>query len=172
MFFYVYGVENEADANKAIAAGADAIGIRLTMDLSQVSIEQCREVFENLPEKMVRVGIFSQEPAYEIEELTTFCHLNCLQFISKRGDVSRYLQRVFSVDCDSHAFAWTVRVDEELSREIIKEKVAEHNVIIIGSYTIDEWIEWVDDIKPYGVGIPVQDLNEDFSDFIKLLKNR
>ncbi|WP_227766140.1 hypothetical protein [Zhaonella formicivorans] len=73
----VTGITDTASALKLIEAGVDV----LVFDFSK---ETCPEVYRDistkLPPLVMKSGLFTNSPKYEVEELATFCKLDLLEF--------------------------------------------------------------------------------------------
>src|ERR1041385_1824455 len=77
----ICGTTNLADAQAAVAAGADMVGF-IFADASprRVSIETAAEIALQLPEHVVKVGVFVNAPADFVARAIHECRLNLLQF--------------------------------------------------------------------------------------------
>ena len=77
----ICGTTNLPDAQAAVAAGADMVGF-IFADASprRVSIETAAEIALQLPEHVVKVGVFVNAPADFVARAIHECRLNLLQF--------------------------------------------------------------------------------------------
>jgi phosphoribosylanthranilate isomerase len=81
----ICGMTNPADALAAAEAGADAIGMLFAPSRRRISIEQGREIARALPQHVEKVGLFYDESASTIEDITDDVGLTAVQL---HGDES------------------------------------------------------------------------------------
>ena len=75
----ICGITRAEDAEVAVAAGADAIGVVFAPSPRQVSIEQAADVLSRVPPGVARVGVFVDAPAEEIARAVSVCGLTAVQ---------------------------------------------------------------------------------------------
>ena len=77
----ICGVTTIDDAQAAVAAGADAIGLNFYPGSTRcVSAETAAAIVAKLPSSIWRVGVFVDAPRAEVERLVDLCGLDTLQF--------------------------------------------------------------------------------------------
>jgi phosphoribosylanthranilate isomerase len=84
----VCGITNLADAEKALALGADALGFNFYAPSPRfIAPAQARAILERLPEASCNVALFVNETQEKVREIVAACHLptgkpaySCLQF--------------------------------------------------------------------------------------------
>ena len=75
----ICGITRREDALRAAEIGADFIGFVFCKSPRQVTAEAARAIGEELPPWVLRVGVFMDQPAEEIEEIVRFCRLDLVQ---------------------------------------------------------------------------------------------
>jgi len=76
----ICGITNLDDAFVVAESGADALGfIFYPKSPRHVSPEKAKEIIENLPCEITRVGVFVNHRAEEVKEIIEFCGLNLVQ---------------------------------------------------------------------------------------------
>ena len=77
----ICGITREADARAAAAAGADAIGLVFYPDSPRaVSLEQAKEIAENVPPFVTIVALFVDEPADVVLRILERVAIDVIQF--------------------------------------------------------------------------------------------
>ncbi len=76
----VCGITNLEDAIMAIDLGVDALGFIFSDSLRKISVEKGREIIEQLPPFIIKVGVFSDEPIEFVKEVADSLSLDFLQF--------------------------------------------------------------------------------------------
>ena len=75
----ICGLTNLADAQAAVAAGADALGFVLARSPRRVSPETVRAIVAALPPLVATVGVFVDADVHEVRELRAWCGLDWVQ---------------------------------------------------------------------------------------------
>ena len=173
----ICGITNIDDALAVHENGADALGfIFYPKSPRYVSPEKAKEIIENLPREITRVGVFVNHRADEIKEIVEFCSLNLVQL---HGNESPDFCRQFPVSILIKAFS--PRTESELQtlkdypvRAILLDtydpglyggtgktsnwelasKIKElHPLILSGGLNIDNIIEAIETVHPDAVDI-------------------
>jgi len=77
----ICGITNLADAQVAVAAGADLLGFVFSeTSLRHVTVETATSIARGLPPHIVRTGVFVNEPEVLVSRAIAGCELNLLQF--------------------------------------------------------------------------------------------
>ena len=77
----ICGITNASDALAAVAAGADALGLMFVESSPRkISLEAAREIVRQLPQFVLRVGVFVNASAAAVQQAVVECGLNGLQF--------------------------------------------------------------------------------------------
>jgi len=75
----ICGLTRIADVQSAVNSGADLLGFVFAESPRQVTPEQVVQICQDLPEKILKVGVFVDASLAEIKEIATFCRLDLLQ---------------------------------------------------------------------------------------------
>lgn len=99
----ICGITNRADARSAADCGVNALGfIFYTKSPRYVPPEQARWIMDQIPETIIRVGVFVNQPAEEIKEVARFCRLHLIQL---HGDETPWFCSQFPASRLIKAFA-------------------------------------------------------------------
>ena len=89
----ICGITNPADARIAVDCGADALGfIFYSKSPRWVTPAKAKWITDQIPESVIRVGVFVNHPADEIKTIARFCGLHLIQL---HGDESPDFCRQF-----------------------------------------------------------------------------
>jgi phosphoribosylanthranilate isomerase len=92
----ICGITNRTDALSAAGCGADALGfIFYSSSPRHVTPETVRAICQDLPDGVVRVGVFVNEDASKVIEIVDFCGLDLIQL---HGDEPPDYCRWFSAE--------------------------------------------------------------------------
>ncbi len=75
----ICGLTRIEDVQSAVKFGADFLGFVFAKSPRQVTPEQVVQICQNLPEKVLKVGVFVDAPLVEVKEIASFCQLDLLQ---------------------------------------------------------------------------------------------
>ena len=75
----ICGLTRIEDVQSAVKFGADLLGFVFAQSPRQVTPEQVVQICRDLPEKVLKVGVFVDAPLNEIKEIATFCRLDLMQ---------------------------------------------------------------------------------------------
>ena len=81
----ICGITTPEDAESAVRAGADAIGLVFAESPRKVSAEMARAIVATLPPFVAAVGVFVDEPAGAIEEIARYAGLSAVQLHGRRS---------------------------------------------------------------------------------------
>ncbi len=76
----ICGITSARDAEAAVAAGADAVGVILAESHRQVSLEEAEQIFANTPPPISRIGVFVDAPAEHVFHAIARLRLAAVQF--------------------------------------------------------------------------------------------
>jgi len=76
----ICGITTARDAAVAVAAGVDALGVVFAPSSRQVSIEQARAVFAQVPPMVARIGVFVDADESLVAKAVEGCGLAAVQF--------------------------------------------------------------------------------------------
>jgi len=75
----ICGLTRIEDVQAAVNLGADLLGFVFARSPRQLTPEQVVKICHDLPEKVLKVGVFVDAPLNEIKEIAAFCRLDLLQ---------------------------------------------------------------------------------------------
>jgi phosphoribosylanthranilate isomerase len=75
----ICGITDEATGIAAIEYGADAIGLVFAESKRRVTPERAKEIVGNLPEYVLKIGVFVNETKEEIEKIAAYVGLTHIQ---------------------------------------------------------------------------------------------
>jgi phosphoribosylanthranilate isomerase len=168
MRVYVTEISTWEEAKLAIKSGASAIGIRIGYGKGDVHPEKAREIFLQVPLFVSRVGIFANEKRYHVQEITTFCQLNCLHFWGNEipEDTKRYnehLIKTFNINDFHNIESYTIEAVSIVIKDMDSvnkiKYLSEKLLIINGDFTFTEWKILIDKFEPYAVQISQSNIN-------------
>jgi len=77
----ICGITNLGDALASLNAGCDALGFAFFKKSPRyVNPDQARQIIEQLPASIVKIGVFVNAKEKQIKQIAKMCHLNMLQF--------------------------------------------------------------------------------------------
>lgn len=80
----ICGLQNKSSVTAAVAAGADYLGFVFAESPRRILPEKVREITQNLPKHVKKVGVFVSPTLAEVEETITAAQLDMIQI---HGDV-------------------------------------------------------------------------------------
>jgi len=173
----ICGITNLDDAIAVAGSGANALGfIFYPRSPRYISPEKAKEIIENIPRKITRVGVFVNHRADEIKEIVDFCGLNLVQL---HGNESPEFCRQFPASTLVKAFSPRTENDlQELKDYPVKAILVDthdpklyggtgktsnwklaskikksHPLILSGGLNIDNIIEAIETAHPDAVDI-------------------
>lgn len=91
----ICGTTNLADANTAVAAGADALGFIFAESPRRIAPAEARKIIETLPAWVGKVGVFVNETPERMHEIITECRLTAVQLQGEEtSEVAEELKRL------------------------------------------------------------------------------
>jgi len=75
----ICGLTRIEDVQSAVDSGTDLLGFVFAESSRQVTPEQVVEICQDLPDKILKVGVFVDAPLKEVKETARFCKLDLLQ---------------------------------------------------------------------------------------------
>ncbi|MBI5267973.1 MAG: phosphoribosylanthranilate isomerase [candidate division Zixibacteria bacterium] len=85
----ICGITNLADAQAAVAAGADALGFVFTSSPRRIAPQAAADIRAQLPNTIAVVGVFGDEPTSEILQIARLCALDFCQVHGKITEAHR-----------------------------------------------------------------------------------
>lgn len=76
----ICGIRTWEEAKMAVDAGVHALGFVFAPSPRRINPETAREIILRLPPFVTPVGVFVNQPRYEVQEIASFCSLQALQF--------------------------------------------------------------------------------------------
>lgn len=131
----ICGITNLEDAQAAVKSGCDALGfVFYKKSPRYISPEATRDIIKNLPENIIRIGVFVNEKEKQIRRIAKLCNLGMLQF---HGDESPSFCKRFA----SYKVIKAFRIREKLDLS----KILRYNTF---AYLFDTFVKH----KPGGTG--------------------
>jgi phosphoribosylanthranilate isomerase len=94
MFVKICGTTSEDDALLAVAMGADAVGFIFAPSTRQVAPAIARDIAKRLPPEILTVGVFRDEAASRVVDITDFAGLKAVQLHGKETpDQARWVRQ-------------------------------------------------------------------------------
>lgn len=75
----ICGLTRIEDVESAVNFGADLLGFVFAESRRRVTPEQVVRICQDLPENILKVGVFVDAPLAEVKEIASFCRLDLLQ---------------------------------------------------------------------------------------------
>ena len=176
VFTKVCGITNPGDAREAADAGADAIGLIFAESPRKVTLKEARKVSVELPENILKVGVFVDAEPGEVLEIAREVGLDLAQLhgdetpetvaairnaglpvmkalrvrnMEALGALERYEADLFMLD------AWSARArggtGETFDWGLAKSVKGRGNIVVSGGLTPENVREAVEFFEPYGV---------------------
>ncbi|PEZ02268.1 phosphoribosylanthranilate isomerase [Bacillus sp. AFS018417] len=76
----ICGITDIETAKAACEYGVDAIGFVFAKSKREITPEQAKQIIEELPMNVMKVGVFVNEPIEVIQKIVTYCGLTHVQF--------------------------------------------------------------------------------------------
>lgn len=178
MIVKICGITRVEDAEAAVAAGADWIGLNFwPRSRRYLQIEQAIQIAAAVPGDVKKVGVFVNAPAPAVEEAATRVGLDLIQFhgdeepafcdggpfagrylrairVRDAGDLrdlDRYATDLFLLDAPSAGYGGSGQTfDWSLARSA---KRPGKKILLAGGLTPDNVAEAVREVRPYGVDV-------------------
>lgn len=147
----ICGITNLKDALAAAKLGADAIGFVFSKSPRKISPEKARDISLKLPWKVVRVGVFVNEPEERVNRAVRVCGLDLVQL---HGDETpSYCSRI------SSRIIKAVRVKSE--KDLLRIKKYKVAAVLLDAYSKDRYggtgktFDWKIALRAKKYGVPV-----------------
>ncbi|WP_043933725.1 phosphoribosylanthranilate isomerase [Bacillus sp. EB01] len=88
----ICGIKDAATALKAVEYGTDALGFVFAESKRKIGMEDARKIIKELPDEVMKVGVFVNEARENIEEIASYCGLTHIQL---HGDESPEYSKSF-----------------------------------------------------------------------------
>ncbi|KKM08820.1 N-(5'-phosphoribosyl)anthranilate isomerase [Clostridiales bacterium PH28_bin88] len=173
----ICGIRTIEDAQVAVDAGAHALGFVFAASPRRVDPERAREIIVRLPPFVARVGVFVNQPRYEVQELASFCKLDVLQFHGEetpeyckgysqqvvkafrvRDQVPLAEMRQYAGVADAYlldAYHPDLRggTGQAFKWELVRQAVFQKPVILAGGLTPENITQAIQVVRPYAVDV-------------------
>ena len=176
MFVKICGTTTEEDGLFAVAMGADAVGFIFAPSPRQVAPGVVRDIVRRIPGDIMTVGVFRDEAAQRVVEITHSCGLSAVQLHGHEApsEVKWVRERVPFVikvlSVDEPAFA---KIDEYEAADAIMLDAAEpgsgevfdwsavvglqerlgKRLILAGGLTPQNVVQAIEQVQPWGVDV-------------------
>jgi len=174
MFVKICGITRPADAIAVIDAGADAIGLNFVpTSLRYIDLDVARTILSVVPDHFMTVGVFRDQSAEEVLEITSALGLDAAQlhgdeppaFTAAVADgVETVIKAVAaespSIDALSDHAADIVMLDAPnpgggvpFDWRVVGDLVSKHKILLAGGLRPDNIAEAIRQVKPWGVDV-------------------
>ncbi len=173
----ICGITNIEDALKVVELGADALGfVFYEKSPRKTTKEKAKEIISSLPKEVVKVGLFVDELEERVNEITSYCNFDILQF---HGDETpdyckKFPQKIikafrikdkeslvnipkYEVDyylLDAYSQVAPGGTGRTFNWELaIEAKKFERPIILSGGLNPENIIEAIEKVSPFGVDV-------------------
>lgn len=173
MFVKICGITSAADAEAAVEAGADAIGMIFAPSRRHVDAEEARRIVAVVPDHVLTVGVFRDHLVREVVETVEAVGLRAVQLHGSEtpqssqavhdripvliralaagdpqlGDVDRHGADVVLLDAPTpgsgEPFDWT----------LVGDLTRRHRILLAGGLRPDSVADAIDAVGPWGVDV-------------------
>lgn len=173
VFVKICGITSPADAEVAVDAGADAIGMIFAPSRRQVDVDEAREIASVVPDHVLTVGVFRDHLVREVLEVVEAVGLRAAQLHgSETPQTSRAVHAAVPVliralaagdpqlgDIEAHG-ADVVLLDAPVPGggvpfdwTLVGDLTRRHRVLLAGGLRPDNVAEAVRTVRPWGVDV-------------------
>lgn len=170
----ICGLTNLDDAQAAVDLGADMVGFVFARSPRRVSPETVRNIVVDLPNTIIKVGVFVDEPVREVCLIRDFCGLDAVQLHGNQDPaeidvIGGLVFRVCRVGPDRpvpvHDFpSATLLLDTYVPGQaggtsktfdwaLAEEAARQRPIILAGGLTPENVAEAVRQVRPHGVDV-------------------
>lgn len=172
----ICGIKSLQEAQMAADAGADAIGFIFANSKRKINPELAREISIQLPPFISKVGVFVNEERHVIQEISSFCNLDVLQFhgeespdfckrfsqktikalrIKDEGSFKqvREYESVSAILLDTYSDTEYGGTGKSFNWDLIKEAQIKKPIILAGGLSEENVIAAFTQVMPYGVDV-------------------
>lgn len=173
----ICGITNIEDAGRAVSLGADAIGFVFADSPRKVTPQTVKPIVENFKGRILSVGVFVNESPDEVNRISEYCSLDAVQL---HGDESpefcsalkklaikafRIKDKSSLVSMASYKGVFAYLLDTFSEKQYggtgkvfdwnlaIKAKTFGRPIILSGGLGLDNVVEAIKAVTPYGVDI-------------------
>ncbi|HEX4901873.1 MAG TPA: phosphoribosylanthranilate isomerase [Acidimicrobiales bacterium] len=173
MFVKICGITTPADAQVAVEAGADAVGLIFAPSRRQVDVDEARVIAASVPDHVLVVGVFRDHLAREVLETAEAVGLRAVQLHgSETPRTSRQVHEHVPVliramaagdpqlaEIDDHG-ADVVLLDAPtpgagiaFDWRLVGDLTRRHRVLLAGGLRPDTVVEAIAQVQPWGVDV-------------------
>lgn len=171
----ICGVADALSAQRAVAAGADALGFVFSSSPRQVTPEDARRIVAALPPFVATVGVFVDESPEIVANVASHCRLSCVQIQLWPDDVGSSAFPVPAIltvrvgattpwerleRCDAAAFLFDSLVPGQgggsgvrFDWSLLRGRSFDRPVVIAGGLTPENVADAVEAVRPFGVDV-------------------
>ncbi|MDP7977635.1 phosphoribosylanthranilate isomerase [Bacillus multifaciens] len=171
----ICGITDIKAATIACEYGADAIGFVFAESKRKITPEQAKQIIEELPENVMKVGVFVNESMEVIENIATYCGLTHVQL---HGDEQNYhikrlnvpsikavgvsssedIERAAEYETDFILFDSPKEQfhggnGKTFSWELLRSNPIEQRCILAGGLNLENITEAIEMVRPYMVDV-------------------
>ncbi|WP_242221249.1 phosphoribosylanthranilate isomerase [Bacillus cereus group sp. BfR-BA-01380] len=171
----ICGITDIRTAKIACEYGADAIGFVFAKSKREIAPDQAKQIIEELPENVMKVGVFVNESIEVIENIVTYCGLTHVQLhgdeqnyhikrlsipsikaigVSSRNDIER--AKEYETDFilfDSPQEQFHGGNGKTFSWELLQSNPIEKKCILAGGLQLENIVEAIEMVRPYMVDV-------------------
>lgn len=173
MLVKICGLLEPADADVAVASGADMVSVIFAPARRRRTLSQARAIFDTAPAHVERVGVFVDAPKAEVNEIIDICRLDRVQLSGSEtpthcrafgeravktlrlpddlGEFPRYSVPLFHLDAlvEGQAGGTGESWDYSLARDVTHA----YRVLLSGGLTPDNVAAAIRATRPHGVDV-------------------
>lgn len=134
MWVKICGITNLADAEAAVAYGADALGFVFAPSKRRIEPDLARKIIQVLPAEVEKIGVFVEETGSRIREIAVYCGLTGLQLHGEEASECLICLKDYDL-------IKSFRMKAQIDCAKIKDYIAQSSVnrILLDSFVPGQW---------------------------------
>ncbi|MCK8825897.1 phosphoribosylanthranilate isomerase [Fuchsiella alkaliacetigena] len=174
----ICGITNLEDALRAVEQGVDSLGFILAASPRQVSPERVKEIVDNLPPFINKVGVFVDEELAKVKEIVSYCGLDTVQLHGSESpeycqefanltvvkafrikdqlpllELKEYAEVVTAYLLDTYVAGQAGGTGETFNWNLAEQAKEAGPIILAGGLKPENIVSAIRDVAPYGVDV-------------------